>query len=71
MLVEIRKKNLRMVIKNVITPKHSDGMLYLIHSSGLGALNPNTVLLSWPKSIYSIIILKKNIKRLERISSKP
>lgn len=50
MLLEIRKKNLRLIIKNVVTAKHSDGIMYLIHSSGLGALNPNTVIMSWPQS---------------------
>lgn len=57
MLLEIRKKNLRMIIKNVVTSKHSDGIMYLIHSSGLGALNPNTVVMSWPQSKKLMIFL--------------
>lgn len=56
MIQEAKKKNLRFVIKTVVSPKYEDGMMYLIHSAGLGALNPNTILLTWPQS--ELIIYK-------------
>lgn len=39
-----------MVIKTTIAPKYEIAVMNLIHSSGLGALNPNTIVMSWPPS---------------------
>lgn len=50
MINEIKKKKLRMVVKNEINTTYENALLHLIYSAGLGALNPNTVLFSWPTS---------------------
>lgn len=50
MINEIKKRKLRMVVKNEINTTYENALLHLIYSSGLGALNPNTVLFSWPNS---------------------
>ena len=43
------KRNKYNVFSKVIVSKNiEDGMLYLIQASGLGGLEPNTILLSWP-----------------------
>lgn len=52
MINEIKKKKLRMIVKNEINNNYENGMIHLIYSAGLGPLNPNTILLSWPQSSY-------------------
>ena len=43
------KRNKYNVFSKVIVSQNiENGMVYLIQSSGLGGLEPNTVLLSWP-----------------------
>jgi hypothetical protein len=43
------KKNKYNVFSKVIVSQHiENGMIYLIQSSGLGGLEPNTILLAWP-----------------------
>lgn len=71
MIHEAKKKNLRMVIKTVVSPKYEDGMMYLIHSAGLGALNPNTILLTWPQSTSIIYKIKIKIIQILDWKEKP
>lgn len=44
-----------MVVKTTISTKYEAGIMQLIYSSGLGALNPNTILMPWPKSNNQIL----------------
>jgi potassium/chloride transporter 4/5/6 len=45
----LSKNKLHVFSKVVLTNDVENGLLYLIQSSGLGGLEPNTVLLSWPE----------------------
>jgi len=56
-MIELKKKNLRMVIKTAIAPKYENAVMQLIHSSGLGALNPNTIVMPWPQCIKDLNLL--------------
>ena len=56
-MIELKKKKLRMVIKTAIAPKYENAVMQLIHSSGLGALNPNTIVMPWPQCIKNLNLL--------------
>ncbi len=46
--VFMKKNKYNVFSKVVVSQNIENGMVYLIQSSGLGGLEPNTILLSWP-----------------------
>ena len=44
----MKKNKYNVFSKVVVSQNIENGMVYLMQASGLGGLEPNTVLLSWP-----------------------